>query len=195
MSSDNHQSDESSSGTMLRRIRVVVSAIKWVVASALVLMLALIVLGIGGYKVPFWPADSEVTNQAPFSDFIGREYLVIGPVEALAWNDYPDKAKILVVSLMSPPSARNRFVSYKIPLQPGQKLRILSAWRSLKLFEYSYYYLVSVPGGNLPEGVPIRMKVSPEGIPDPFAFQAMQSRNTIHGDGFTVGSALPELGR
>lgn len=195
MSSGLHNSEEAPFGTAGRRIRVVVSATKWAVASALVLLLAVIVLGVGGYSVPFWPADSEVTNQKPYSDFIGREYRVIGPVAALAWNDFPDKAKILVVSLTSPPGAQNRFVSYKIPLQPGQKVRILSAWRSLVLFEFSYYYLVSVPSGNLPEGVPIKMKVSPEGIPDPFAYQAMQSNNALQGDGFAFGSAAPERGR
>lgn len=155
----------------------------WVVGSALGLLIAVIVLGVAGYRVPFWPSDTEMTNQKPYSDFIGRDYRVVGPVAALAWNDFPDKDKILVVSLTSPPGTQNRFVSYKIPLLRGQEIRILSAWRSLSLFHFSYYYLVSVPGVKLPEGVPIKMNVGPEGILDPSAYEDMQSNKAFHSDG------------
>jgi hypothetical protein len=183
MSSGDQISEWTHVGATRRRLRLVISAAMWVVGSALGLLLALVVLGVGGYSIPFWPSDTEMTDQKPYSDFVGREYRVVGPVAALAWNDFPDKTKILVVSLTSPPGAHNRFVSYKVPLQRGQEVRILSAWRSLSLFHFSYYYLVSVPGVKLPEGVPIKMDVSPEGIPDPSAYEDMQSNKALHSDG------------
>ena len=61
----------------------------------------LFMLAEGGCQTP-WPA-TEVTHQKPYADFIGREYRIVSKVSAYAWNDFPDKAKILSISLMSPP--------------------------------------------------------------------------------------------
>ena len=158
------------------------SAFKWAVFTAFGLFAILIVIGFGGYQVPFWPEDTEVTNDKPFSIYIGQEYHVTNHIKALAWNDFPDKEKILVISLMPPPGAKNRFVSYSITLQPGQNIRILSAWRSLSLFEYTYYYLVSIPDAGLPENVPIKMNVNSDGIPSPLFYEKVQSNKALKRD-------------
>ncbi|WP_022664398.1 hypothetical protein [Desulfospira joergensenii] len=139
----------------------------------------LIIIGLGGYQIPFWPSDKEVSFEEPFSNYIGRELSVIGEVTALTWNDFPDKEKILVVSLTSLPRAKNRFVSHKIPLQKGQRVLIQSAWKSFKLIEFNYYYQVSVPGAGLPEGVPIKLDIGSDGIPDPFFYEVVQSKNSF----------------
>jgi len=94
----------------------------------------------------------------------------------MAWNDFPDKAKILNVSLTSPPGAHNRFVSYSIPLKLGQRVRIISAWRQFTLFEFSYKYVVDVPGAGLPEGIAITMKVNSDGVPDPLVYEAIDEQ-------------------
>jgi hypothetical protein len=163
-------------------IQIMMSVFKWVVFTAFGLFVILIVLGLGGYQVPFWPEDTEVTNDKPFSTYIGQGYRVTNNIKALAWNDFPDKEKILVVSLMPPIGAQNRFVSYSITLQTGQKIGILSAWRSLSLFEYTYYYLVSIPDAGLPENVPIKMKVNSDGIPSPLFYESLQSNKGIQAD-------------
>jgi hypothetical protein len=160
-------------------IRLMMSVFKWVVFTAFGLFVILIVIGLGGYQVPFWPEDSDVTNNKPFSTYIRQEYRVTNHIKALAWNDFPDKEKILVVSLMPPPGVQNRFVSYSIALQPGQKICILSAWRSLSLFEYNYYYLVSIADAGLPENVPIKMKVNIDGIPSPLFYESLQSNKSL----------------
>jgi hypothetical protein len=129
-------------------------------------------LGVGGVRLPFWFPNTEVTHDRPYADFVGREYRVKGHVTALAWNDFPDKAKILSVSL-TPPSAHNRFVSYSIPLKLEQRVRIVSAWRQFELVEFSYEYVVDVPGAGLPEGIPITMKVNSDGVPDPLLYEAI----------------------
>jgi hypothetical protein len=135
-----------------------------VVAFAAFGLLALaIVLTVGGVRSPFPP--TEITHQEPYSDFIGREYRVTSDVSAYAWNDFPDKAKILSISLMPPPGIRNRFVSYVIPLQHGQRIRLVSASREFPSF--AKYYVVSVPGAGLPEGIRITVSVNSDGIPDP----------------------------
>jgi len=155
------------------RIRMVVSVMKWTAVTALGLLAVVIILGVGGVRLPFWFPNTEVTNERPYADFIGREYRVTGHVTALAWNDFPNKAKILNVSLMPPPGARNRFVSYSIPLQLGQSVRIISAWRQFALVEFTYHYVVSVPGAGLPDGIPITMKVNFDGVPDPLVYEAI----------------------
>ena len=155
--------------------RRVISIIKWMSLTVLGLFGVLIIVGLGGYQIPFWPSDTEVSLEKPFSNFIGREFRIMGDVTALTWNDFPDKEKILVVSLTSPPGARNRFVSHRIPLQQGQKVLIQSAWKSFSLIEFTYYYQVSVPGAGLPEGVPIQLKIGSDGIPDPLVYESFQS--------------------
>jgi hypothetical protein len=153
-------------------IRIFSSLVKWTVLTALGLFVVLIILGIGGYSLPFWPSAKEVTQEKPYADFVGREYQVTGNVSALAWNDFPDKKKILSVSL-TPPDAQNRFVSYSIPLKAGQRVRILSAWRHFALVEFTYSYVVSVPGVDLPEGVPVKLSVDSDGVPNPLFYEAV----------------------
>lgn len=162
------------------RIQMAISVIKWMTITALGLFGIVIVIGLGGYQIPFCPSDTEVTHEKPFSSFIGREYRVMGDVTALAWNDFPDKNKILVVSLTSPAGASNRFVSHRIPLQQGQKILILSAWRSFSLVEFTYYYLVSVPDAGLPEEIPTKLKIGSDGIPDPLVYETVQSNDPIN---------------
>jgi hypothetical protein len=161
------------------RIRMVISVIKWTTLSAIGLLGVIIIIGLGGYQIPFWPSDTEITDEKPFSNYIGREYRVMGDVTALAWNDFPDKGKILVVSLTSPPGASNRFVSRRIPLRRGQRVIILSAWRSLSLLEFTYHYLVSVPEAGLPEWVPVQLKVASDGIPNPLVYESVQSNKAL----------------
>ena len=90
----------------------------------------------------------------------------------MAWNDFPDKSKILSVSLMPSPGARNRFVSYTIPLKVGRRIRIISASREFALVEFAYDYVVNVPGAGLPDGIPVTMKVNADGVPDPLIYEA-----------------------
>jgi hypothetical protein len=72
---------------------------------------------------------------------------------------------------MPPPGVRNRFVSYVTPLKPGQRIRIVSAWRQFALVGFTRHYLVSVLGAELPEDVPITMAVNSDGIPDPLVYE------------------------
>ena len=139
--------------------------VKWVVFA----IFGLLMLAMSGIRSPF--PDTEVTHQKPYADFVGREYYVASDVSAYAWNDFPDKEKILSVTLMSPPGVRNRFVSYVTPLKPGQRVRIVSAWRRFVLFGFSRRYVVLLPGAGLPEDVEITMRVNSDGVPDPLVYE------------------------
>ena len=151
----------------MRRIRILVAVAKRVVIAAFGLLALAIVLSVAGVRSPFPP--TEITHQEPYSHFIGREYRVTSDVSAYAWNDFPDKAKILSISLVPPPGIRNRFVSYVIPLQHGQSIRLVGAWREFPSF--ARFYVVSVPGAGLPDGITITMAVNSDGIPDPGVYE------------------------
>ena len=120
----------------------------WVVVGTGALLGVAIVLGIAGYG-PNAPR-TDVTAQKPYADYIGREYRIVGDVSACAWNDFPDKDKILTITRTPSVCAANRFVSYKIPLAKGKSVRIVGAWRSYALFEVYEDYVVSVADAGLP---------------------------------------------
>lgn len=157
------------------RVRMAVLVMMWTALVALGLLAGAVVLGLGGRRVPFLVNETEVTHKQPFAEFVGREYRVKGQVSALAWNDFPDKAKILSVSLMPFPGALNRFVSYSIPLQVGQRIQIISASRKFELAGWGYHYEVNVPGAGLPGGIPVTLRVSADGVPDPLIYEAIDN--------------------
>jgi hypothetical protein len=133
-------------------------------AVPVLLLVVAMVVGMGGMLDPFPPTD--ITNRKPYVHFIGRECRVAADVRAIAWNDFPDKSKILGISLMPPPWVKNRFVSYETPLKPGQRLRIESANQRFALIGFNRNYIVSVPGAGLPDGIPITMYMNDDGVPD-----------------------------
>lgn len=155
---------------MLQGIRIVVAIVKWIAFAALGLLALAIVLTVGGVRSPFPP--TEITHEEPYFARIGREYRVTSDVSAYAWNDFPDKTKILSISLMPPPGMRNRFVSYVVPLRRGQTIRLVSAWREFPSF--AKYYVVAVPSAGLPEGIPITIAVKSDGIPDSRVYEPVE---------------------
>ena len=64
---------------------------------------------------------TEITQREPYADYVGRECRVVAHALATAWNDFPDKTKILEITLMAPPGIKNRFVSYATHLKPDQR--------------------------------------------------------------------------
>ena len=134
--------------------------------AALVLVIA---LAAGGCRTPFPP--TEITQREPYVNFVGRNYRIVSEVIAHAWNEYPDKQKISTVSLIRPPGVANRFVSKRVPLKPGQTLRIIGALQYLALFGYEKYYVVAIPDAGLPEGIPIKIGMNSDGVPDPETYE------------------------
>jgi hypothetical protein len=154
-----------------RQLRKLGVAALGVAIAALAVLVVSIILGIAGYG-PREP-ERDVSHEKPYSDFIGREYRVTGNISASAWNDYPNRVKILSITLSPSPGTRNRFVSTVTPLAVGQRLRILSARHSYTLLEIIRKYVVAVPGAGLPDGVPVTMTVTSDGTPDPRFYQAI----------------------
>jgi hypothetical protein len=153
------------------RLRILIGLALRVALTVVGLLALGIVWGIAGYASPF--PVVEITHQKPYADFVGREYRVVGDVRAIAWNDFPDKARILEISLMPPPGVRNRFVTSQTRLKPGQIVRIVSAWRQFALVEFTRHYVVSVPDAGFPDGVPVTMNVKSDGVPDSRVYELM----------------------
>ena len=138
------------------------------VCGLLALGTILIMLGVGGVRSPL--PDAEITHQIPYANFVGREYRVTSEVAAYAWNDFPDKTKILSISLLPAPGIRNRFVSWVKPLKAGQRIRIVTARRHFTLLGSTAYYVVIVPDAGLPDGIDVTMNVNSDAIPDPLVY-------------------------
>ena len=149
---------------MAMPLRRLLNMAKWAVVGAGVLLGVAIVLGIAGYGGTAPRID--VSEQKPYADSIGREYRVVGDVSACAWNDFPDKDKILSITLTPTPCADNRFVSYVVPVATGKRVRIVSAYRSYALGDIMENYVVSVADANLPTNVPVTVRVDSDGVLD-----------------------------
>jgi len=194
MKPDQPVSEHALNDQTLSRSGTAVSSVKWIVLVVIGLTATFVVLGVGGFPLPSWLAGVEISQEEPFASFIGQDFRVSGPVTAVAWNDFPDKAKILTISLMPSPGAKNRFVSYGTPIKIGQRVRVLSAWRQIAIPAFTYHYFVSVPDAGLPEGVPVTLSVSSSGVPDASILESMQSNSTPHpdaGDAPTVNQGSP----
>jgi hypothetical protein len=149
---------------MAMPLKRLLNAAKWAAIGAAVLLGVAIVLGIAGYG-PQAPR-TDITAQRPYADYVGREYRIAGDVSACAWNDFPDKDKILTITLPPSVCAANRFVSYRVPIARGKRIRIVRAWRSYYLFEIRQEYVVSVAGVGLPPDVEIKVEVGDDGVLD-----------------------------
>lgn len=168
---------------ILRTLLIVGGAIAIAFCGFVVLLVA---WGLSGYG-PSAPSR-DISQEPPFADQVGREYRVVGDVSAYAWNDFPDEETILSVTLTPPPGTRNRFVSYVLPMERGQRIRIIGARRTWVLFETPTDYLVVVPGTKLPQGVDIKMRVGSDGIPDRRLYEPIGVQST-------PGSANPPSSR
>lgn len=141
--------------------RSLLNMAKWAVIGAGVLLAVAIVLGIAGYGTA---PRVNVSKQKPYADYIGREYRVVGDVSACAWNDFPDKDRILSITLTPTPCADNRFVSYVVAVARGKRVRIISAYRSYALGGIIENYVVSVADTSLPADVAVTVRVGSDGI-------------------------------
>jgi hypothetical protein len=72
-----------------------------------------------------------------------------------------------------PKSCSRQREDTQLDAEPGQRIRIVSAWRQFALFGFHRHYVVSVPGAGLPDGIPVTMNVQPDGVPDPRVYESM----------------------
>lgn len=155
------EADKSGVNDGITWLQLVKTIFKFVLIANAGLWAVAIVVGLGE-QISF--PETDISDQKPYIDFIGREYWLKTEVYAFAWNDFPDKVKILSISLMPPPGVRNRFVTYRTRLKVGQTVRILGAKGG---FLSTKDYIVSVPGAGLPDGIPITIPMNSDGSPDP----------------------------
>jgi hypothetical protein len=52
-------------------------------------------------------------------------------------------------------------------LEASQTVLIVSAWLQFGLVGFNRHYVVVVPGAGLPDGIPVKMYMNADGVPDP----------------------------
>jgi len=123
------------------------------VATCLVLVLAL--AGCEGAPGP------EISSTAPYKEFIGAEYRVVGD-QLRAFGVYASMDEKTAISyvLLLPFGIGGREIAFERPVPKGQVFRILSAWREFRYFDPSaVYYLVRLADSDLPPNVPIHVRL------------------------------------
>jgi hypothetical protein len=64
-----------------RLIGFILKLTAWVAVAAFGLLALGIVMGLAGYPSPF--PDTEITQEKPYADFVGREYRVLSGVSSV----------------------------------------------------------------------------------------------------------------
>ena len=77
------------------------------------------------------------------------------------------------MTLTPPPGTKNRFVSATVPVQRDQRLRIVGAQQQWGFAGIVRWYVVSLPGVELPDG-PVEIGMNGDGVPDPASFELVQ---------------------
>jgi hypothetical protein len=104
--------------------------------------------------------SDSVTSTKPYSDLIGAEYRVVADdVYAYGvYRDYPSKT-LTWVTLIPGVGIAGREIAFRRHVENGQIMKILGAWHRSILFENGVYYLVAIPGLDLPPDTPIRLEL------------------------------------
>jgi hypothetical protein len=104
--------------------------------------------------------DEDVTAKNPYSDLIGAKYRVVSD-EVYAYGVYEslNNRKIRFVDLI-PLQIRGPEIAFERPVQKGQVIRIISAWRRSSILRRRVYYVVAVENSNLPDRVPVWLELS-----------------------------------
>lgn len=107
-------------------------------------------------------SHEELPSTSPYAALIGAEYRVIGDVIAHGiYANLNQRVAPSYLTLVPGVGFSGPEVAFKKPVPKGQHLTIVSAWRLHLLgFTRDVYYVVVLPGSNLPADVPIHVKLS-----------------------------------
>ena len=139
----------------------------WLAAAAVGYVVFLVIVTVGGILSPFPVTD--ISSRPPYAGVIGREYTLKSKLVAVAWNDFPDKKKILSITLQ-PMGHGNRFVSAHVDVQRWQRLRVVGARQQWGFAGIGRWYVVSLPGIELPDA-PIGIGMDSARVPDPTLYE------------------------
>jgi hypothetical protein len=124
--------------------------------TAFTAILAAVTLAACGGRAP-----EELTAIKPYADRIGTEYRVLtDDVHAHGvYGEWPDRT-VTSVTVDRSTQFRGHQVAFRRQLQKGAVIRILSAWRRSRPLGSDIYYLVEIPGTDLPSGAPVELPLA-----------------------------------
>ena len=104
-------------------------------------------------------SSRDVSDKPEFAAMIGREYRVIGDVDAYGIKlDLQDK-DVSYVTLIPPPGIGGPEVAFERRLPKGQVFRIKSAMWQFKPFDNGTEYLIELEDSDLPRGIEVRLEL------------------------------------
>lgn len=104
----------------------------------------------------------ELPSTSPYAKMIGAEYRIVGNVSAYGIYEREGDRKVLsYVTLIPGVGIGGSLVEPKGPIVKGQRIKILSAWRTHLLgFTRDVYYLVALQDTDLSHDVPVQIDLS-----------------------------------
>ena len=144
---------------------------------------AVIVLGVVAVVLNVGWADSDVSAQKPFSDFVGRQYRIVGDVNAYGVKrDLSDETTSYVtVRALDTVGMAGPEVTFTTRLAPGTTFRITRARKSVGLYQEGIRYLVSMDHPDIPAGLDVELSLlggneSPNGALNPRFYELVPDR-------------------
>jgi hypothetical protein len=102
----------------------------------------------------------NLTLKKPYANIIGKEYRVVGEVDAYGIYEDLDHKKVAYITLISGVGIAGSEVAFRKRIAKGQNFEILSAWQENRLLGSDIYYLVSISNSELPRGIQVRLELS-----------------------------------
>jgi hypothetical protein len=105
------------------------------------------------------PAE-EITSTKPYADLIGARYsVVVDNLHAYGVYESLNERIVSYITLVPPPGADGPEYAFSKPVPKGQVITILSAWKEFIPLQSGVYYLVAIENSDLPQGIPIKLKL------------------------------------
>jgi hypothetical protein len=102
-------------------------------------------------------AGVDVSQEVEFTEMIGRDYQIVGDVDAYGIKNEDRDTNASYVTLIPPPGIGGREVVFMKRLPKGQTFRIVAATRRQRAFTNGIDYVVELNGADLPQGLDVRI--------------------------------------
>jgi hypothetical protein len=99
----------------------------------------------------------DVSREPEFAAMIGREYRIVGDVDAYGIKNEDRDSSAAYVTLIPPPGISGPEVAFTKRLPKGLTVRIAAAKHRFRAFTNGTDYVVELNGSDLPPGLEVRI--------------------------------------
>lgn len=115
--------------------------------------LVLVLLGMG---LSIEQKHTDVSANAVYKEQIGRQYEVVGRVDAYGIRPH-SQAAVTYVTLIPPPGIGGPEVGFRIPVVAGSKVTVTKVLKTNRLLDPDMTFEIGLAGTKLPAEMPIRI--------------------------------------